>query len=249
MPPGATMLEAPDGEGLLYIQRVLPLSDGSIIVGGQVQYPGQYRQGYKSGYADLRYMVRNDGIAMGMDPNGKELWRIRLGDPHADNSLKPVGLLPDGRILMGFVAEDSTFGDRFFIVGMDGVVEEMLPWKTLAAHYPPRSMVLMPQSGYLGGDSTVVDDYYDYHTGRPENPGVLHSREMTLLDFDLNVVWRRDTLPLGPWFGNHHYPVEVKDGIVMYGLGQTVESDAASKQPLLFTSVVKLDKRTGEVLW
>ncbi|MCL1854774.1 MAG: hypothetical protein FWF86_03490 [Clostridia bacterium] len=243
------MLEVPDVEGLLSIGGILPLSDGSVVIGGQVQYPGEYREGYMGGNVDLQYMVRNDAIAMQIDASGKELWRSRLGDPHADNYFNPVGLLSDGRILMWFVAEDSTFGDRFFIVGLDGVVEEMLPWRTLAAHFPPRSMVLMPESGYLGGDSTVVDFYYDYHTDQLEKSGLQYSREMTLLDFDLNVVWCKDMSPLGPAFGNNHYAVEVTDGIIMHGLGQTVVPDAASEQPLFFTSVVKLDKQTGEVLW
>jgi len=249
MPPGGEMLEVFGTEGLLNIGSILPLPDGGLIIGGQTQYPGEYRQGYRGGSADMRYMVRNDAIAMRMDPAGRELWRIRLGDPHANNSLNPVGLLPDRRILMWFVADDTTFGDRYFIAGPDGVVEEMLPWRTMADIYPPRSMVLMPESGYLGGDSTIVDDYYDYHTGRSESPGAPHSREMTLLDFDLNLVWSRDTLPLGPWFGNHHYPVEVRDGIVLYGMSLTAVPDGSPEEPLFFTSVVKLDKGTGETVW
>lgn len=244
--PDMTPLETPETEGVLRVGRVLPLSDGSLVIGGQMQYPEEYRQPYRTDYEDPREKIRNDAIAMRINPGGEVLWTIRLGDPQANNFLSPMGLLPDGRILMSFYAEDSSFGDRYFIVGLDGVAEEMLPWRTLAAHFSPRSMTLMPESGYLGGDSSVVDFYYDSHTGRLEKAGVQFSREMALLDFDLNEVWRVDFSELGPWVGNKN-AFEVSDGIMLLGSESTF--DQVGKPTQYFTSIVKLDKKTGEILW
>jgi len=232
------MLEVPETGGLLKIGKILPLADGSVVIGGQVQYPGERRRPHKTDYQDPQDMVRNDAIAMRLDASGALLWTIRLGDPQADNHFSPLGLLPDGRILLSFWAEDSSFGDRLFIVGLDGVVEEMLPWRTMAAHFPPRSMMFMPQSGYLGGDSTVVDFYYDYHTGPLGRRYHTESQEMALLDFDLSEVWRFDLLPLDS-IVNDYLAAQVSDGIVL--LGMTWESAC--------TSLVKLDGLTGEVLW
>jgi len=90
----------------------------------------------------------------------------------------------------------------------------------------------------LGGDSTVVDNYYEYHTGQWGTFPNTQNQEMALLDFDLNEVWRIDLLPLDS-IVNDYLAVEVSDGIVL--LGMTWESSA--------TSVIKLDKLTGEVLW
>lgn len=248
MPPGAVMLEVPETGGLFHIGDIMPLADGSVIVGGQVQYPGEYRIPYRSDYSNPRDKVRNDAIAMCIDPDGKVIWTIRLGDPQATNFLRPMGLLPDGRILMTFSADDSSFGSRFFIVGLDGVAEEMLPWKTLAAYFTPRSMSLMPESGYLGGDSSIVDDYYDFRTGRMEYPYSEDNRVMTLLDFDLNAVWQIDLSPLGAQIGNYN-KMEIFDGFILLGTESTAGPDMTIGLAPAYTSVIKIDKKTGDILW
>lgn len=242
------LLEAPDTEGSLQIVSIRLLEDGSRLLGGQVLYPGEYRQPYRANYVDKEDTIRNDAFAMRMAPDGEVIWTLRLGDPQADNYFRTVGTLPDGRILMDFRADDSTFGDRCFIIGLDGVVEDMLSWRDLAEHYSPRSIMFMPQSGYLGGDSTVVDDYYDQRTGRYDEAYSTYDRVMTLLDFDMNVVWQQDFASLGDGIGNND-AMEGKDGIYLYGSEGSNAMAADKEQYLGYTSVLKLDKDTGEILW
>lgn len=244
--PGATLLEIPDMEGVLRIGTILPLEDGSIVIGGQVQYPGEAREPYNAMYDSPYATVRNDAIMMKMDGAGRIRWHIMLGDPQASNFFSPRGCLPDGRILTSFAATDSTFGDRYFIMNLDGVAEEMLPWQTLATHFPPNSMTLLPDTGYLGSDSNLVDDYYDSHSGVMEDPARWHRREMTLLDFDLQEVWKIDLSPLGET-PNLYAAEGISDGIIL--LGEEAIAVDGSDAYEWCTSVIKLDKATGDILW
>lgn len=250
IPPDAMMLEVPETGGVLYASGPLALPDGDLLIGGQVQYPGEVRVPHWANYEDPQFIVRNDAIIMRMKPDGTVRWSIRVGDPQADNFMGPTGVLWDGRFLITFQAEDSTFGDQRFIVSEDGHIEETIPFWKIADHYAPRSNTYLPGTGFLGGDSTVVDDDYDRYSGRMEDPTAWLNRDMTLLDLDLNVVWQINLSPLGPRPGNYNAQ-EVAGGILLLGDEALAERESPQVQYEYrwCTSVVLLDKQTGEILW
>lgn len=223
------------------IHGFLPLMDGAKVLSGSVEYPGQYRDAYGAGYADPEDMRRNEAYALCLEPDGKIRWELRLADPQADNAFGVNGLLPDGRILLSFRAYDTTFGSKYFIVGQDGFVESMLNHRTLSEAFSPLSLMLMP-NGYLGGDSTVIDDQYDAYYDRDSVPLAEWDRHLTLLDFDLEPLW---TLDMRAYTGEVKNPdaLALRDGTLVYGSSSHPQNDEGHQA---FAMQVRQD---GSVAW
>lgn len=208
LPPGAQYIELDrtltiddinwpdDMEPLTYrvntwLYGFLPLPDGAKVLSGYMQYLDEYRNPYMASYVQPEAMLRNEAYAFCVEPDGSVRWELRLADPQAENSFWTPGLLPDGRILMRFMVHDTTFGPKYFIIGQDGFVESMLDHRVLSDAFTPMSLMLTP-GGYLGGDSTVVDDHYDRHYDRQTISMDEYDRHVTLLGFDLNPIWTLD---------------------------------------------------------
>lgn len=257
MPPGAQLIEFErtqtiDGDNwpvgqtpVSYevntgIYGFLPLPDGGKVLSGDVEYPGQYRDAYKSSYANPEDMRRNEAYALCLEPDGTVRWELRLADPQADNSFGLYGLLPDGRILLCFHVYDTSFGPKYFLVRQDGFVESMLEHRMLSEAFTPLSLMLMP-NGYLGGDSTAVDDHYDSYYDMWAVSIDERDRHMTLLDFDLNPIW---TLDMAPYTGKamNQDALGLRDGTLVYG--NSSHTDDAG--PQAFAMKVRPD---GSVAW
>ncbi|MDL2318271.1 hypothetical protein LJC74_04170 [Eubacteriales bacterium OttesenSCG-928-A19] len=177
LPPGTQLYEF---KFPFYTSSLVPLADGAVALFGNITHPGEYRDLPDfTGYENKEDEQLQDAYAVCLEPDGTARWSLRLGDPQAQNTFYGKGLMPDGRLLVSFIAYDTTFGSQHFIIGQDGVVEDMLPARRIAESTSPLSLRLV-SDGYLGGPEAPIDDIY----------GDDYPRELVKLDYDLNEQWR-----------------------------------------------------------
>lgn len=209
------------------------LSNGDMVLSGCIRHSGEYRDMPEENfvtYESKEGEILVDAAVVCLKPDGTKRWSLRLGDPQAVNFFWCLGQMPDERLLFAFQANDSaSFGSQHFIVGLDGIVEEMLPVRKLAEIVPPRAIELLP-SGYFHWGGIPIDEVF----------GEDYPREMVMLDFDFNEIWRK------PGAEDYNYSVvEKPDGYYCYG-GKTQEETYNSYTFAL--SVLKLDKE-GNKVW
>lgn len=231
----------PPQEGA-WLHSMLVWEDGSKVFGGQISHADWPRDPYKVSYANGDPIVRSDAYAICIDASGETMWELQLADPQADNYFTPIGTLPDGRILLWFDAEDTSFGPQLFVVSRDGLVEEMINHRTLAEAFTPRSLVVTPD-GFLGGDSSIVDMHYDRFFNPPEHlmfePCDTHIRR---LNFDLSLQWELDMASI-PDAARNPSMLAMEDTTLIYG--QTLDNDNAST----FETMALLVDDAGGIIW
>lgn len=213
----------------MQVSTLTPLPDGGVVLAGSIRHPGEYRDMPENlGYEYKEDEILVDAAAVCLEPDGTTRWSLRLADPQAENNFYCLGLMPDGRLLFGFGTADSkSFGSQHFIVGTDGIVEEMLSARKLAEIVPPRSLQLLP-SGYLSDGNAPVDEVF----------GSDYPRAAVFLDFDFNELWRIDYGDK-PW--GAYGMVERLDGYYLGG-SFPVDNDHWA------LSLLKLDRK-GDILW
>lgn len=220
----------------MHVGGLEPLPDGGVVLSGWLTYPGTERDLDSIGYENPVDAQDYDGFAVRLD-GGRETWSLRLGDPQAINSMICRGLLPDGRLLMTLYGNDQeTFGTQHYIVGQDGIVEEMLPAKKLAAYLPPKGIELT-RSGYLGGGALgiPVDNIF----------GENYPQDLVMLDFDLTERWRVEDI--GTMMGIL-YTAEAEDGSVFIARSDEHNTAAAPGQYGFAFTLTKLSA-DGKTLW
>ena len=230
LPPDAKIYTNPNYP--MMVNTLTPLPDGAFVLAGCIRHPGEYRDMPENiSYEDKEEEILIDAAAVCLNPDGTKRWSLRLADPQAENWFACQGQMPDGRLLLTFrTADSNSFGSQHFIVGLDGIVEEMLPVRKLAEIVPPRSIQLMP-SGYFCDGSLPVDDVF----------GEDYPRTIVMLDFDFNEMWRMDH----QWA--YYNGIERPDGY--FYLGGTIGSEGAwYGYDDLALSVCKID-RNGDKVW
>lgn len=215
----------------LEVLTFTPLPDGAALLAGRMPHPGEHRDMPEHvNYESEAYEILVDAAAVCLEPDGTVRWTLRLADPQGDNSFRCLGLLPDGRLLISFGVNDSeSFGSQHFIVGTDGIVEEMLPVRKIAEKMPPRALELMP-GGYLWDASLPIDGIW----------GEAYPRATVIFDFDWNEIWRQEYSSL-LW-----QPVPVIETPDGYLIGNSTFLD--DRYSFMELSIQKLDRK-GVSLW
>lgn len=222
MPAGAVRVPLPENT---YLYSFLPLEDGVKVVAGYRIFPGQPRETRTTDPVHPQETERTEAYAACLAPDGSTRWTLTLSDPQAINGFRAEGLLPDGRILLRLDADEGTFGTQHFIVSRDGLVEAMLDRRAVAEAFPPKSLTLTP-AGYVGGDSTVVDDHYDRHFNPIWDPVYDPcSRDITLLDFDLTPLWTLDMRAFSDAPSNYAF-LGLEGATLLYGSTKEGPEDA-----------------------
>lgn len=251
MPAGAELLDAfaRYDEALPVMGAVRPLDDGRLLVHGAAYFPGTNRH-YPETWTDgeNEYALLNEGYLALLDADGTLQWRLGYGEPTGDNYLYPLGMLPDGRLLVCLRMYETVAGTQFFKVNMDnGRIEGMLPVVDVGLQAPPLT-VRMLSDGYIGGgddpvDETFVDEIGYEHPLRVNDRRFAHFDGKTVrrLDWDLQEVW---SVALDG--GRPAYRLmELANGdILMSGA-----EDAAGAEDTSTWILRRLDKDTGSDVW
>lgn len=235
-------------EPLYLFGHMKPLDDGRLLMYGTAYYPDtnrRYPDVWEDGYDE--YILLNEGYLALLDADGKVQWKLRYGEPVAQNYMYPMGILPDGHLLVTLRVYETVAGSQFFKVNMEnGRIEGMLPNVEVAKMVPPLTMEML-SDGYIGGGFVPVDDTFllEYNQFMDEaQAGYEHFSGMALrrLDWDLKEKW---SLDLSEYTGWPDYTArELRNGdILLFGYQR---DDLPSEW---IASLLRVDGRTGEVLW
>lgn len=251
MPAGAEVLKAFAlyDEALPLMGAVRPLDDGRLLVHGAAYFPDTNRH-YPDEWTDgdNEYALVNEGYMALLDADGTLLWKQGYGEPAADNYSYPMGILPDGYLLMRLRLYETVAGTQFFKVNMDnGRIEGMLPIVDVGIQVPPLTMKML-SDGYIGGgddpvDETFVAEIGSEHPLRVKDKRFSHFDGKTVrkLDWDLQEVWSVELDGGRP----SYTLMELKNGdILMSGA-----EDAANPENEGTWIVRRLDGKTGEDVW
>lgn len=181
----------------------LPINEDLFLWYGSFKYHDLVQE--ESNYLSYDVeMPRSDAYAVAVDKEGKRLWSLRLSDPQSENYFTSAWLLKDGRIMLKFNDVIGEFGSQYFIISLEGEVQEMLPaYKT--KEYGVYEMLVPMHDGFFGGGMNM--DFGGFGS-------MLDSVNFTYFNDALDMQWRNGS---EEYLASFMVAREATDGILLGG--------------------------------
>lgn len=183
--------------------NLLPIRDDLLLWYGRFEYHDLVKEESFWLSYDVE-MPRSDAYAVAVDKEGNRLWSLRLSDPQSENGFGSAYLLKDGRIMLQFIDRVGEFGTQYYIVSLEGELQEMLP-AYKAKEYGVYEMLQPMHDGFFGGGMQVDQDAFG---------AMYNGANFTYFDDALDMRWRNESEEYAAGFMEAR---EATDGILIGG--------------------------------